>query len=61
MESKEFVRKVSALVALLAIAAAVLIVTPASMRLVAALMALPLETLILTSIVGGSNRQVPQP
>jgi uncharacterized integral membrane protein len=61
MESKEFVRKVSALVALLAIAAAVLIVTPASMRLVAALMALPLETLILTSIVGGSSRRVPQP
>ena len=61
MESKEFARKAIALVALLAIAAAVLILTPPGLRLVVALLALPLETLILTSLNGGSGRRIPQP
>jgi hypothetical protein len=61
MESKEFARRAIALVALLVIAAAVLIITPPGLRLVLALLALPLETLILTSLIGGSARRIPQP
>lgn len=61
MESKEIARRAIAFVALLAIAAAVLIVAPASLRIVVALLALPLETLILTSLIGGPGGRIPQP
>jgi hypothetical protein len=61
MESKEIIRKTLALIALVAVAAVVLLLTPESMRLVAALIALPIETLFLSSLIGGSSRRVPQP
>lgn len=61
MEHKEIVRKTVAFAALLLIAAVVLVLMPPGIRLPAALIALPLETLMLTLIVGGSKRQVPQP
>ncbi len=60
MEGRDFARKALALIMLIAIAAGVFIVAPDGLRLVIALVALPIETLMLTSLIGGSHRRVPQ-
>jgi len=60
MESKDIARKCLALAAIVAIAAAVFIVPPGSMRLMIALVALPIEAFMLASLFDGYDRRVPQ-
>lgn len=60
MESRQIARKAGSLVALVAIATAILIVAPASVRVIAALLLLPLETMILSAVVSGLDRRISQ-
>lgn len=59
MDAKEIALKTAALVVLVVAAAGLLVIAPASIRLFIALLALPLETIILVALLGGENRRVP--
>jgi uncharacterized membrane protein HdeD (DUF308 family) len=57
---KLIARKVMAFIAIVSIAAAVLVLAPPATRLVIALLALPIEMLIVASLFSDSRRQIPQ-
>lgn len=59
MDAKEIALKTAALVVLVVAAAGLLVIAPAGIRLFIALLALPLETIILVALLGGENRRVP--
>jgi hypothetical protein len=61
MEGNDVARRTIALILFVVVAVGVLIVAPAGVRLFIAFLALPLETLILASLLGGSDRRIPQP
>lgn len=61
MGGKSIARKMFAFVAFVAIAVAVLAAAPDSVRLVVALIALPVEMFMLATIFADSDRRIPQP
>jgi hypothetical protein len=62
MDSRNVARKAFTLIALVAVSSCILFIAPEGVRLFFALLALPLETFMLASLLGGSSgRHVPQP
>jgi hypothetical protein len=60
MDGKTIARKVTASIALIALAIAVFAVAPAGLQLVIALVALPIEMLMLATILVDADRRIPQ-
>ena len=60
MGGKTIVLKMAAFIALIVVAVAVFAVAPDSLRLVIALVALPIEMFMLATILADSDRRIPQ-
>ena len=60
MGGKAIALKIAAMVALVALAVTVFAVAPDGLRLIIALVALPVEMLMLATILADSDRRIPQ-